>query len=173
MTATDRVRRVAAFLLAGLALGGATAGCGKKEGVSPRSLVELRPVLDTGAPPCKGKAPKGGRVLSRTQDGKVECLTLGPPIADAGDVRSATVAETPSGEPALSLVLGQVGAANLDGFAKTHDGKRLGLVADGALVSAPVIHAVPFAGRIQVTGLSKEKTDDLFRRLNKLMKLGN
>ena len=45
-------------------------------------------------------------------------------------------------------------------------------MADGKLVSAPVVNFTSFAGRVQVTGLSKEKTDDLFRRLNKLIKPG-
>jgi hypothetical protein len=35
-----------------------------------------------------------------------------------------------------------------------------------------VVQFSSFAGRVQVTGLSKEKTDDLFRRLNKLIKPG-
>ena len=101
-----------------------------------------------------------------------ECLELGPPLVDAKDVRSATVAETPSGEPALSVVLGGVGSSNLDGFAQRNQGKRLAIVVEGGLVSAPVLQFTSFAGRIQVTGLSKEKTDDLFRRLNKVIRSG-
>ena len=87
-------------------------------------------------------------------------------------MRSASVGETPSKEPALSVVLGKVGGANLDGFAKANQGKRLAILADGELVSAPTLTLSSFAGRVQVTGLSKEKTDDLFRRLNKFIKPG-
>ena len=100
----------------------------------------------------------------------MECLQLGPPIVDATDVRSATEAEAPSGEPALSVVLGGVGGANLDGYAQRNQGQRLAIVTRGDLVSAPVLQFTSFAGRIQVTGLSKEKTDDLFQRLNKLIR---
>ena len=69
-------------------------------------------------------------------------------------------------------MLGRVGGANLDGFAQANQGKRLAILADGELVSAPVLNLTSFAGRVQVTGLSKEKTDDLFRRLNKVIKPG-
>jgi preprotein translocase subunit SecD len=167
------MRRLVAALVA-LGLCGAGAACKKSDGDSAeRSLLELRPVLASSPPPCPAKAPKKGElVLPKKTDDKDECLELGQPIVDGKDVRSATVAETPAKEPALSVVLGGVGSANLDGFAQRNQGKRLAIVADGTLVSAPVVQFSSFAGRIQVTGLSKEKTDDLFRRLNEVIKPG-
>ena len=166
------MRRSAALLLAlGLCI---TAAACKKSDAAERSLLELRPVLSSKPPPCATKAPKKNELVRpKTSDGKVtECLELGAPIVDAKDVRSATVAETPSGEPALSVVLGGVGSSNLDGFAQRNLGKQLAIVVQGGLVSAPVLQYSSFAGRIQVTGLSKEKTDDLFKRLNKLIQSG-
>lgn len=169
MTIPSSLRRLPAALLA-VALCGAAAGCGGGSGEA--GLLELRPVLAANEPPCPEK-DDNGLVLPRSADGKVaECLELGKPIVDADDVRSATVAETPGKEPALSVVLGGVGSANLDGYAKANQGKRLAIVADGAVVSAPILQFASFAGRIQVSGLSKEKTDDLFRRLNKVIKPG-
>src|SRR5918996_1516111 len=164
--------RLAGALLA-LALCAAPA-CNTDGDKADRALLELRPVVATNPPPCPTKAPKKDElVLPLTADGKVaECLQLAPPIVDAKDVRSATVAETPAKEPALSVVLGGVGSANLDGFAQRNQGQRLAIVTEGRLVSAPVVQFSSFAGRIQVTGLSKEKTDDLFRRLNALIKRG-
>lgn len=177
MTVPDpSLRRLPAALLA-LALCGAAAGCGDDGGSGESGLLELRPVLAANGPPCPEKNDNG-LVLphspgSTDPGGKVaECLELGKPIVDADDVRSATVAETPGKEPALSVVLGGVGSANLDGYAKANQGKRLAIVADGAVVSAPVLQFAAFAGRIQVSGLSREKTDDLFRRLNKVIKPG-
>jgi preprotein translocase subunit SecD len=164
------MRRPAAVLtLVGLCV--SAAACGKSSDSAERSLLELRPVLASNPPPCPSKAPKKGELVRpRATDGTVtECLDLGPPIVDARDVRSATVAETPAREPALSVVLGGVGSANLDGYAQRNQGKRLAIVAQGELVSAPVLQFTSFAGRIQVTGLSKEKTEDLFHRLNKLL----
>lgn len=173
MTTTPRSRRLAAALVA-LGLGTAGAACNNDDDSAERSPLELRPVLAANPPPCPTKPPKkDGLVLPRTTDGNVaECLELGRAIVDAEDVRSATVAKTPAEEPALSIVLGRVGSANLDGFAQRNQGKRLAIVADGNLVSAPVVQFTSFAGRIQVTGLSKEKTDDLFRRLNKVIQPG-
>lgn len=168
MTHPRPLRRLPTALLA-VALCAGAAGCGDDS--DEASLLELRPVLAANPPPCPEEADGGGLVLPRNADGKVaECLELGKPIVDAEDVRSATVAETKSKEPALSIVLGGVGSANLDGHAKANQGKRLAIVADGALVSAPVLSFTSFAGRIQITGLSKEKTDDLFRRLNEIIK---
>jgi len=167
------MRRSAALLMAlGLCL--IAAACKKSDDSAQRSLLELRPVLASNPPPCPSKAPKKSELVRpKTTDGKVtECLELGPPIVDARDVRSATVAETPVGEPALSVVLGGVGSANLDGYAQRNQGKRLAILAQGELVSAPVLQFTSFAGRVQVTGLSKEKTDDLFQRLNKLTRAG-
>jgi len=162
-------RSVLALLALGLGIVGA--GCGDDDDSGVRSLLELRPVVATNPAPCPAKAPeKDELVRPLTIDGKAECLELGRPIVDAKDVRSATVAETPAKEPALSVVLGGAGSANLDGFAERNQGQRLAIVADGTLVSAPVMQFTSFAGRIQVTGLSKEKTDDLFRRLNEVIK---
>ena len=150
----------------------AGAACGKDKKNSENSLLELRPVLSSSAPPCPAKAPKKSElVVPKTTDGKVdECLELGPAIIDAKDVRSATEGETTSKEPTIFIVLGGVGGANLDGFAQRNLGKRLAIMADGQLVNAPEVRYSSFAGRIQITGLSKEKTDDLFRRLDALIK---
>jgi preprotein translocase subunit SecD len=162
-------RPVLALLALGLGIAGVA--CSKDDDSGDASLLELRPVVAINAEPCPSKAPaKDDLVRPFTVDGKTQCLVLGRPIVDARDARSATVAETPAKEPALSVVLGGTGSANLDGFAARNQGQRLAIVADGTLVSAPVLQFTSFAGRIQVTGLSKEKTDDLFRRLNKLIK---
>jgi preprotein translocase subunit SecD len=169
-TTSPACRCLAAAALALVVSAGAA--CSKDDSAD-RQLLELRPVLNSTPPPCPEKAPKKDEIVRPLNgaDGKVaECLELGEPVVDAKDVRSATVGETPVKEPALSIVLGAAGGANLDGYAQRHQGERLGIVADGSLVSAPVIQFTSFAGRIQVTGLSKEKTDDLFRRLNKLIK---
>jgi preprotein translocase subunit SecD len=172
MTTRHSARRLPAALLAVALCGAAAAGCGDEGGSDEAGLLELRPVLAANPPPCP-ENDDDGLVLPHSTDGEVaECLELGKPIVDAEDVRSATVAETPGKEPALSVVLGGVGSANLDGYAKANQGKRLAIVADGAVVSAPVLQFASFAGRIQVSGLSKEKTDDLFRRLNEVIKPG-
>lgn len=158
-----------------LVLGVAATGAGCSDDDSGgATLLELRPVVSSTPPPCPSKAPEKDQVvLPLNADGKVaECLVLGRPVVDGDDARSATVGETPAKEPALSVVLGGTGSANLDGFAARNQGQRLAIVADGAVVSAPVLQFTQFAGRVQVTGLSKEKTDDLFRRLNKSIKKG-
>jgi preprotein translocase subunit SecD len=165
------MQRPAALLLV-LAVGLPVTGAAcRKSDSAQRALLELRPVLSSTPPPCATKAPKKNELVRpKTTDGKAECLELGPPVVDAKDVRSATVADDPSGAPALSVVLGAVGGANLDGYAQRNQGKRLAIVTQGEVVSAPVLQFTSFDGRIQVTGLSKDKTNDLFTRLNKLIR---
>lgn len=173
-TTPAAARRLLAAVAAIALCGAGGAACSKKSGDSEASLFELRPVLASNPPPCPTKAPRKDEIVRpKKTDDKDECLELGKPIIDAKDVRSATVGETPAKEPALSVVLGGIGSANLDGYAERNQGKRLAILADGTLVSAPVLQFTSFAGRVQVTGLSKEKTDDLFNRLNKLVKPGS
>jgi preprotein translocase subunit SecD len=167
--------RLAVLALAVVTLIGA-AGCGghgKGKTSESQRLLELRPVLDSTPPPCPSAAPQKGELLvPESRDGKeLACLRLDEPIIDARDVRSATMADTQSGEPAVSVVLGQIGSANLDAFAKTHQGKRLAIVVSGGLVNAPTLpeQFFSFAGRVQVTGLAKDKSTDLFNQLNKLV----
>lgn len=167
-------RRFAVAVL-GAAFCSAAGACGAGNGdgkAAGRSLLELRPLVQSIKPPCPEKPANGGEiVLPLQKDGTVsECLELARPIVDAENVVSATVADTPSQEPALSVVLGATGSANLDGFAQRNLGDRLAIVTAGRLVSAPKLNDTAFAGRIQVTGLSKQETEDLFRRLNKLIK---
>jgi preprotein translocase subunit SecD len=163
------VRRAALALV--LCVAGAA--CDDGDDSRDRRLLELRPVLATTPPPCPDKAPKKeSTILPLTTEGKVECLELGGAVVDATDVRSASVGKTPAGASALSVVLGREGGADLDGFAERHLGKRLAILVDGNVVNAPEIRFPSFSGRVQVTGLSPEKTDDLFQRLNKLIKPG-
>ena len=171
MTTVQRSWRFGVALFA-LGLCGAGVACRKDGDSADRALLELRPVLAANPPPCAPKAAaKGQLVLAHSSEGKVtECLVVDKPIVDATDARSATEADTPAGDPALSVVLGAVGSANLDGYAERNQGKRLAIVTRGRLVSAPVLQFTSFAGRIQVTGLSKADTDDLFHRINKLIK---
>ena len=159
-------RTLAALLTLGLAAG---AACGGDDDSSDASVLELRPVLETSAAPCDSKDDDAFELKKADGSGS-ECLQLGKPIVDADDVRSATVGETISKEPSIAIVLGSVGGANLDQHAAANQGKRLAIVAGGKLVSAPVLTFSSFAGRIQVTGLSKDETDAFFAKLNDVIK---
>ena len=154
-------RRLAALALAAAlgVLGACGDGddAGSAEGVEP---FALRPVLAESRPPCaKGLFPE-------RKDGEtVGCLELGPAIVDTGDVRSAALGRTPGG-PSVSVVLGQVGSANLDDFAGRSMGKRLAILVDGRVVRAPAIQTASFIGRVEVVGLSEEEAEKLLKDLD-------
>lgn len=145
------------------------AGCGGDGGGDAgkeHRLLELRPVLDTVATPCRAKEEKDGViVLPETKDGKtVDCLRLGPAVVDDSDVRSAGVGQTPGGA-AVSIVLGRTGATNLDNFAARNLGKRLAIVVRGEILRAPVINSPSFVGRLELVGLDQEEAASLARGL--------
>ena len=150
------------------------AACGEGDsGGGPAAVFALRPVIEESAPPCPDEAPERDLdIAAERKDGEVAaCLTLGPPIVDASDVRSAALGDLPEdGGKAVSIVLGRTGATNLDSFAARALGKRLAILAEGRLVRAPVVRSPSFAGRIEVVGLSDDDATALFRKLRQYEK---
>jgi preprotein translocase subunit SecD len=140
---------------------------GGDSGAGGPAVFALRPVIDVSEPPCPGKGPGDGvDVFPERRDGKVAaCLTVGPPIVDAGDVRSASLGDLESGGKAVGITLGRTGSTNLDNFAARSLGKRLALMVHGRLHRAPKVQSTTFYGRIEVVGLSDEEAAALFEDL--------
>ncbi|MGH8975475.1 MAG: SecDF P1 head subdomain-containing protein [Acidimicrobiia bacterium] len=154
--------------LAGTALVAAlVTGCGGgKDAPTETRLLELRPVVGSDEPPCDG-APAEGDVIVRpeTKDGRtLACLRLGPAVVDDRDVRSAGLGETPGG-PAVQIVLGRAGSANLDNFAARNLGKRMAILVRDKVLRAPTVSSSGFLGRIELIGLSQEEASGLARDL--------
>lgn len=154
---------IACFLL--FACGGN--GDGGRDVSTPDNTFALRPVLEESAPPCDSDAPgKEIDVVPEFRDGAATaCLTLGPAIVDASDVRTASLGNLASGGRSVSIVLGRTGGANLDDHAARSLGSRLAIVVHGKLVKAPTISLPTFAGRIEVVGLSDDEALQLFEDL--------
>lgn len=165
---------VAACVLAAGCGGDGGSGGGETTGKAAH-IFALRPVIGESPPPCPEEAEAadgdgGGPidVVPETgPEGARACLTLGRPLVDASDVRSASVGDLPSGGKAVSIVLGRVGAANLDQFAARSPGKRLAILVKDRLVKAPVVQNRSFAGRIEVVGLSDADATALFEDLRR------
>ncbi len=159
-----------AFLVPGACGGdGGDGGGDSADPARPSAVFALRPVIDESPPPCPKDAPgQDVEVTAEKRDGKVgACLTLGPAIVDASDVRSASLGDLDSGGKAVSIVLGRIGGINLDAFAARIQGKRLAIMVNGKLVKAPVVQSPTFAGRIEVVGLPDDEATALFEDLRK------
>ncbi len=135
----------------------------------PAAVFALRPVVDESQPPCpKETSSPDVDVLAERQDGKVaSCLSVGPAIVDAADVRSASLGDLEGGGKSVSIVLGRNGAANLDAFAARSMGKRIAIVVDEKLVRAPTVQSARFYGRIEVVGLPDGQATTLFEELRR------
>lgn len=154
---------IAAVLL--LAACGGNGGGGTEE-EGPAALFALRPVLDESEPPCGQAADDEVEILAQVSEGQtLACLTVGMAIADASDVRTASLGVLPSGRRSVSVVLGRRGATNLDQHAARRIGERLAIVVHGRVVKAPVITLPTFAGRVEVVGLPDAEAEELFREL--------
>lgn len=131
------------------------------------AVFALRPVLEESAPPCPEQDPgEGVDVMPERRDGKVvACLTLGPAIVDAADVRSASLGDLESGDKSVGIVLGRTGSVNLDSFAARSIGKRLALMINGRVHRAPNVQSATFYGRIEVVGLPDDEATALFEDL--------
>lgn len=164
------MQRLAGLAVISLLVLGACGDDGVGPGRQAAAVFALRPVVDESPPPCPEKATgKDLRIAAERKDGKVAaCLTLGPAIVDASDVRSAALGDLPeNGGKAVSIVLGRTGATNLDSFAARRLGKRLAILANDRFVRAPVVQSPSFAGRIEVVGLPDDDAARFFEKLRK------
>jgi preprotein translocase subunit SecD len=165
------MNRPAVLVALALLLSGACDGDGEgdeKAGPGEAAAVfALRPVIDESAPPCpKEAAEKDVDVVAERRDGKVSaCLSLGPAIVDASDVRTASLGDLEGGGKSVGIALGRTGAANLDAFAARSQGKRLAIMVKGELVRAPAVRSPTFAGRIEIPGLPDDEATALFEEL--------
>jgi preprotein translocase subunit SecD len=164
------MNRRALLVAIALLVAGACGGDGDGDSADPTrpaAVFALRPVIEESAPPCPKDAPQEDvDIVAERRDGKVSaCLSLGPAIVDAADVRTASLGDLENGGKAVGIALGRTGAANLDGFAARSQGKRLAIVVKNKLVRAPVIQSPTFAGRIEVVGLPVDEATALFEDL--------
>ena len=111
-------------------------------------------------PPCERvPTPTGRRVVVDTADDS--CLLLGPAALDARDIASARTEAGPiPGQTSLELRLTTEGGAKLDRLAAAYFGRRIAVLVQGDLVSAPTVHATEYKGRVEVSGLTH---DEAFR----------
>jgi preprotein translocase subunit SecD len=126
------------------------------------SILQLRPVIPTDP----GKATQPGaekmkmeRTISDTGQTYTEVLWIDKTVViDQNDVQSASVsmsalsnANVPS-NPEIEITLTPKGTKRLAEFTRDNLHKRLAIILDGHLVSAPVIHSEIPGGKCGTTG---------------------
>lgn len=101
--------------------------------------------------------------------GRGETLLLDTPVLDARIVASSEVVRGPDGSPQLRLVLTREGSEALTSIATMFSGRRLGIVIDGVLRSAPLIRSPARLDALIVGGfLDETEAARLARRLGSL-----
>ncbi|MFO1477892.1 MAG: hypothetical protein U1F98_14755 [Verrucomicrobiota bacterium] len=92
-------------------------------------------------------------------------------LLDQADLKSATVStNTPTGAPRIDLVFTEKGAQRFAEVTRQNIGKRLAIVIDGRLYSAPYIRAEIAGGLAQIEGsFTEQEARDLAAAISKTL----
>ncbi|HEX7166304.1 MAG TPA: hypothetical protein VF230_04915 [Acidimicrobiales bacterium] len=144
--------RIASGLALGLVLV-ATSACGDEPRVErlPRQAFAIRPVEATAAPPCEPEA----NVFTFDNGGTVECLQLGPVAVDAHGIAKARYEEPTPGTHTVVVTLTEDGLAAFNELTSKSVGKRVAIVANGRVQTAPTVQEPTFTGDVSITGASE------------------
>lgn len=151
------MRRVAAVagavsVVVGVSASGCTGGGSPaeptdREARPPADLVQVRAVESSSPRPC-------GDGAFELED---ECLVLGPVAIDARDIRAVVAVPAPPMGRSLSVELTPAGEEKFDALATAQLGRRVAVLVDGVVVSAPMVNDASFSASVTITGLSDEQ----------------
>ncbi len=132
------------------------------------ALFELRSVSDEATP---GTVP----MELITKDHKQTLHVSRVALLDGSAVRSATLATDPaSGDPLIEIVFSNEGAKKFADVTSRYLDKRLAVLLEGKLHSAPVIRSRIPGGRAQIAGnFTKEEAGEMVRRINRALEVKN
>ncbi len=102
--------------------------------------------------PASGGAAGPELSVPGTEDGQPRCYRLGAAALDQPGVASAAPFSFDGEDWTVDIELDDQAAAAFDEVAARHYGRRLALVLDGTVLSAPTVQARTFEGRLQITG---------------------
>jgi len=156
----------AAMLLAGGAMTVALSSDTSAGGGNPApSVFQFRLVLD--APSAKADpmtAVRPGADAKATETLYVQKKVL----LDQTDLKSASViTNQPAGKPRIDITFTDTGAKRFAKVTRQNIGKRLAIIIDGRLYSAPTIKSEVQGGLVQITGnFSVQEAQDLATKIN-------
>jgi preprotein translocase subunit SecD len=92
-------------------------------------------------------------------------------LLDQTDLKSATVStSTPTGAPVIDIAFTDKGAKHFAEVTRQNIGKRLAIIIDGQVYSAPVIRAEITGGAAQISGsFSEQEARDLAAKISKTL----
>src|SRR5688572_6278086 len=150
-------------LLLGLCLAGETAAQSKTQGLFEIRQVFEKPSDDTVPMELSHKNHKETLHVSKT------------PLLDASAIRSASVTHDPiSGAPVIEVAFSNMGAKKFADITAANIDKRLAILLEGKLQTAPVIRTRISGGRAQIAGtFTKEEAGEIVRRINRALEVKN
>ena len=97
------------------------------------------------------------------------------PLLNASAIRSASLLRDPiTGAPVIEVAFSNVGAQKFADITAANIGKRLAILLEGKLQSAPVINERIPGGRAQIMGnFTKDEAGELVRRINRALEVKN
>jgi preprotein translocase subunit SecD len=95
-------------------------------------------------------------------------------LLDGTAVRSVSVGEDLSGSPHIEVAFSNEGAKRFSDITAERVGKRLAILIEGKVQSAPVIAMRIPGGRAQIAGnFTKEEAGEMVRRINRALEVKN
>ena len=150
-------------LLLGLCLARETSAQTKTQGLFEIRQVFEKPSDDTVPMELSHKKQKETLFVSRT------------PLLDASAIRSASVTrDLISGAPVIEVAFSNMGAKKFADITAANIDKRLAILLEGKLQTAPVIKTRIPGGRAQIAGtFTEEEAGELVRRINRALEVKN
>ena len=148
-------------LLFGLCLATETAAQTKTRGLFEIRQIFEKATDDTVPMELSSKTHKETLHVSKT------------PLLDASAIRSASLLRDPiTGAPLIEIAFSNSGAQKFADITGANIGKRLAILLEGKLQTAPVIQARIPSGRAQVTGdFTRDEAGELVRRINRVLEI--
>ncbi len=105
--------------------------------------------------------------IYRTQDGKSEALFLTPEVLlDAPSIKSARVQHNSDTQPAVQITLTPAGAQKFGEVTEKLLNKRIAIIVEGRVASAPVIRSAIYGGELILTVSTDKEADEMAAQLN-------
>jgi preprotein translocase subunit SecD len=132
------------------------------------ALFEIRQVFE--------KAAEDTVTMELSHKNHKETLYIAKtPLLDTSAIRSVSLGRDPlSGEPLIDVAFSNAGAQKFAEITAANIGKRLAILLEGKVQTAPVIATSIPGGRAQINGnFTKDEAGELVRRINRALEVKN